>query len=536
MGGRFLLGRSGFLSGGSFLTASGLFCGRSCLFPAGGGFLPGGSGLFPAGGSPQRAAQQAAGQGAQHIAAIALFAALFAAAAQGAGQQAARQAGKNVAAVALTGLFIAAAQQAASQRDKGTAVILVIIPAAQKAGEQAAEPVALGLGLFLLAAQGCQQQRGRHGQDLGGIHLAGAALFGNSVLHRLSFPAQNLGKDLGAILRIHILQKACQPFAAGVVVQGLGQAVGPVLGGGILRHGTYQSRQRVGQDILGVLFTGAGLARYGGDHTAGKQISQIHLSAPLSLFLLQCAEIAGIGAVGLKGFLNGPLIDLAGPHQGVAIGVKVVALAELRPVNRAVADGLLGFGQLLGGNRVKVDGEQRSQHQGNGCHYGHDLLGLAIQVLIGQQQDDNGQETNNGGDQPHVVPQEKLHAALLAGGVQPVGLFPQLAADDDKDKIDDQCPDEPVHFLLLGDVPGAIEHQNGAYLSGQGQHPQDDSGYTLAGGAFLIGGGDDCGALADFAGGSLHKLTLDLLFFCPIGSLLFYHKKSGEMPISLYQA
>ena len=220
----------------------------------------------------------------------------------------------------------------------------------------------------------------------------------------------------------------------------------------------------------------------------------------------------------------------------MAIGVKVVALAELRPVNRAVADGLLGFGQFLGGNRVKVDGEQRSQHQGNGCHYGHDLLGLAIQVLIGQQQDDNGQETNNGGDQPHVVPQEELHAALLAGGVQPVGLFPQLAADDDKDKIDDQCPDEPVHFLLLGDVPGAIEHQNGADLGGQSQHPQDHGGDALAGGAFLIGGGDDCGALAGFAGGSLHKLTLDLLFFCQIGSLLFYHKKSGKMPISLYQA
>lgn len=87
---------------------------------------------------------------------------------------------------------------------------------------------------------------------------------------------------------------------------GPGQAVGPVLGGGILRHGTYKPAAR-GQDILGVLFTGAGLARYGGDHTAGKKISQIHLSAPLSLFLLQCAEIAGIGAVGLKGLLNGPL-------------------------------------------------------------------------------------------------------------------------------------------------------------------------------------------------------------------------------------
>ena len=106
----------------------------------------------------------------------------------------------------------------------------------------------------------------------------------------------------------------------------------------------------------------------------------------------------------------------------------------------------------------------------------------------------------------------------------------------DRDKIDDQCADKPVHFLLFLNVPYSIEHQNGADLSGQGQHLQDDSGYTLAGGAFLIGGGDDCGALAGFAGGSLHKLTLDLLFFCQIGSLLFYHKKSGEMPISLYQA
>jgi hypothetical protein len=48
------------------------------------------------------------------------------------------------------------------------------------------------------------------------------------------------------------------------------------------------------------------------------------------------------------------------------------------------------------------------------------------------------------------------------------------------------------------------------------------------GGAFLIGGGDDCGALAGFAGGSLHKLTLDLLFFCQIGSLLFYHKNRAK--------
>ena len=101
-------------------------------------------------------------------------------------------------------------------------------------------------------------------------------------MHGVILPAQYFGQDLGAVLGIHLPQKAGKPLGGGVVVQRPGQAFGALLGGGVLRHGAHQCGQGARQNVSGILFAGAGLPGDGGDHAAGKQIGQIHLISSLS--------------------------------------------------------------------------------------------------------------------------------------------------------------------------------------------------------------------------------------------------------------
>ena len=154
--------------------------------------------------------------------------------------------------------------------------------------------------------------------------------------------------------------------------------------------------------------------------------------------------------------------------------MRVIDLAEGRPVDLLVAQRLHGGVQLFLGDGVEVISRETADHQRDGGQHRADRLGALIQILVRQQQDQQREERRHRHDHAQIVPQPELRRVGLARGVDVVGLLPELRADDQAGQIQhdehDQLPDDGHKRQM--DL--AEEHQHRQYLEDDGGHPEAD--------------------------------------------------------------
>lgn len=150
------------------------------------------------------------------------------------------------------------------------------------------------------------------------------------------------------------------------------------------------------------------------------------------------AELAQTAAVGSNGLLRSTHGQRVALVEGLALGIGVIDLTKGRPVHIAVTQRGNGSFLHLLRHGVEVVASNTADQQGDDSHHNGDSLGLLVQILIGQHQNDNGHKGNDADHNAHVVPQPELELVLLRRGIDAVGLLPELGTNDHAGQIQHQ--------------------------------------------------------------------------------------------------
>ena len=149
------------------------------------------------------------------------------------------------------------------------------------------------------------------------------------------------------------------------------------------------------------------------------------------------AEGAQTGAVGSNSLLHVAVGQRIALIQSLAIIVGMIDLAEGTPEHFAL-HGIDSSLLLLFGHRVKVIAADATDQQCDDSNHSSNGLGLLVQILVGQHQDDDGNKSDHAGNDAHVVPQPKFKFLGLGNGINAVSLLPQLGTNDYKSQIQHQ--------------------------------------------------------------------------------------------------
>ena len=194
----------------------------------------------------------------------------------------------------------------------------------------------------------------------------------------------------------------------------------------------------------------------------------------------------------------------------------MILVTEGGPVDLLAGEDLLGGGLLLGGDGVELRRGHAGDQQGHDGNDGDDGLGLLIQILILEQENDQRNEADAGHDDAKLGPDIEQELVLAAHGVDPVGALPELGRDDGEDQIQHDGKDQEKGQVHGGqEVPR--ERQDRKNFTGDGKRPEHEGkdaeqhGAALRRGRarlgfFLLGGFRFFGGLLSGFLGSVDRL------------------------------
>lgn len=189
--------------------------------------------------------------------------------------------------------------------------------------------------------------------------------------------------------------------------------------------------------------------------------------------VLVSAEGAEANAVSCDSFFNSAVGQGISVVESAAVLVGVINLAVGGPVNGALDVGSCCF-KLFRGNRVPVVAGNTTDEQCNDSDYSCNGLGLLVQVLVLEEKNDVGDEGDDAYDDAHIVVEPEEELVLLGHGLNVVGLLPELSADDDAGKVENQENDELSQSGQEGNVELAQNGHNAQNFECDGCDPEND--------------------------------------------------------------
>lgn len=190
-------------------------------------------------------------------------------------------------------------------------------------------------------------------------------------------------------------------------------------------------------------------------------------------------QFAGLGHAALEHFGG------AGGGDVGTVAVQVVAGAGGCPVHEIAAGKVLDLADLVGvllhRGRIEIHAGDAGHQHGDHRDGTHNALLLSAEVLVHEDHDDQGQESQHAHDGAELVLDEELGGIGLRGGVQPVGLLPQPGTQQRQAQIDRDDADEEAHI----DRGLQQDEENGVHLQADGHQPGQAREQAL-----LIGPGD----------------------------------------------
>lgn len=205
-------------------------------------------------------------------------------------------------------------------------------------------------------------------------------------------------------------------------------------------------------------------------------------------------NIGGIGlellvalVAGLAEFLLAGLFSLAyGAHNDavlggavkvLAVGKEVVFLAGGNPINIYVG-GVVLLLELFLADGIEVDTEYGSDGKAYDSYDGTYGLGFLVEILVGKDDDDNGDEGETGYDDAKIVLKPELGLVGFGSGVDVVGLLPEERSCYAGCCIEHQGYDHAGHLAHEGEL--VVDETDAQYFKNECYYPECDSTYAQA--------------------------------------------------------
>ena len=194
------------------------------------------------------------------------------------------------------------------------------------------------------------------------------------------------------------------------------------------------------------------------------------------------AECAKLGALCFHGFRNGSSDQGFAVAHGLTVLIVVIFFAEAGPVDHAVRNGsriVFRFRKLLRGDGIVIDGGSDSRYKRNSGNDGSDLLRLGIEILVLEQEDQNGKERDNACDHAKIVPEEELDLVLFRSGVDVIRLFPKLRCNDDRNEVKTQRNEQEKKFVVAN-IDRAVQNEERSDFEQNADDPQNNGSNAAA--------------------------------------------------------